>query len=51
MTAADGPTAAEPTWDERYLAAPALWSGHANDVLVAEASALPPGTALDVGCG
>ena len=50
-TSSDAANPPEPTWDERYLAAPALWSGHANDELVTEASALPPGTALDVGCG
>ncbi len=38
-------------WDERYRAAPALWSGNPNPTLVAEASALPPGRALDVGAG
>jgi SAM-dependent methyltransferase len=38
-------------WEERYRSAPSLWSGHANAVLVAEVSDLPPGTALDAGCG
>ncbi|MGY1623090.1 SAM-dependent methyltransferase [Geodermatophilus sp. SYSU D00965] len=39
------------SWEERYRAAPSLWSGRANDVLVAEAADLTPGRALDVGCG
>ncbi|MBV2354108.1 class I SAM-dependent methyltransferase [Streptomyces sp. J2-1] len=38
-------------WDERYRAQDRLFSGGANGVLVAEVSALPPGRALDVGCG
>ena len=38
-------------WEERYRSAPTLWSGHANAQLVAEAAGLPPGTALDAGCG
>jgi SAM-dependent methyltransferase len=38
-------------WDERYRSAPALWSGNANEVVMAEADDLPPGRALDVGCG
>ena len=38
-------------WDERYLSRPALWSGRPNAVLVTEAADLPPGRALDAGCG
>ena len=38
-------------WDERYRAAPQVWSGQPNPQLVAEAGDLPPGRALDVGCG
>jgi SAM-dependent methyltransferase len=38
-------------WDERYRSAPALWSGRPNAVLVAEATELPPGAALDAGAG
>lgn len=38
-------------WDERYRSAPALWSGHPNTQLVAEAAALPAGRALDAGAG
>lgn len=38
-------------WDERYSAEAQVWSGNPNAQLVAEASALTPGTALDVGCG
>jgi len=39
------------SWEERYRDAPALWSGRVNPPLVAEATDLPPGRALDVGCG
>ena len=38
-------------WDERYASQPALWSGNANAVVVAEATPLRPGRALDVGSG
>ena len=38
-------------WEERYASAESIWSGHPNAQLVAEASRLTPGTALDVGCG
>jgi SAM-dependent methyltransferase len=43
------PDAAE--WDERYGAADRIWSGEPNGALVAEVTGLPPGRALDVGCG
>ena len=38
-------------WDERYAAAPQLWSGAPNQALVAAVENLAPGRALDVGCG
>lgn len=38
-------------WDERYAGEGQMWSGQPNPQLVAEASRLTPGTALDVGCG
>jgi 2-polyprenyl-3-methyl-5-hydroxy-6-metoxy-1,4-benzoquinol methylase len=38
-------------WDERYSTDEQMWSGNPNSQLVAEASKLTPGTALDVGCG
>lgn len=38
-------------WDEHYRQADQVWSGAPNDALVAEASGLPPGRALDIGCG
>lgn len=41
----------ETFWDERYSGANAVWSGNPNPQLVAEASGLAPGRALDVGCG
>ena len=40
-----------PSWEERYSGDQKMWSGNPNPQLVAEASALTPGTALDVGCG
>ncbi|KAA0022234.1 class I SAM-dependent methyltransferase [Antrihabitans cavernicola] len=38
-------------WDDRYGSQPAIWSGKPNVNLVAEASDLAPGTALEVGSG
>ncbi|MCC3761794.1 methyltransferase domain-containing protein [Glycomyces sp. TRM65418] len=38
-------------WDERYGSRDQLFSGAPNGVLVAETADLPPGRALDVGCG
>jgi SAM-dependent methyltransferase len=38
-------------WDERYRSREMLFSGSPNGVLVTEAAGLPPGRALDVGCG
>ncbi len=39
------------TYDELYRSAPEVWSGRPNRQLVVEAGDLPPGTALDAGCG
>jgi thioredoxin reductase len=41
----------EQAWDERYQSRPEIWTGDPNRVLVAEAAALPPGTAFDAGAG
>ncbi|MEV4165856.1 bifunctional NAD(P)/FAD-dependent oxidoreductase/class I SAM-dependent methyltransferase [Nonomuraea dietziae] len=38
-------------WDGRYAASDMIWSGNPNAALVREAADLPPGTALDLGCG
>jgi SAM-dependent methyltransferase len=38
-------------WDERYGSRDQLFSGLPNGVLVTEVADLPPGRALDVGCG
>lgn len=40
-----------PSWEERYAGDGTVWSGDPNPQLVAEASAMTPGRALDVGCG
>ena len=39
------------TWDQRYTSAERVWSGQPNGALVTETTGLPPGRALDVGCG
>jgi SAM-dependent methyltransferase len=38
-------------WDERYGSAAQIWSGNPNPRLVEHVADLPPGDALDVGCG
>ncbi|GAA1010512.1 hypothetical protein Aple_029040 [Acrocarpospora pleiomorpha] len=38
-------------WDEMYRSRDQIFSGNPNDVLVTETDDLPPGQALDVGCG
>lgn len=38
-------------WNERYSGHEQVWSGHVNAVLATEVDRLPPGRALDVGCG
>jgi 2-polyprenyl-3-methyl-5-hydroxy-6-metoxy-1,4-benzoquinol methylase len=41
----------EQEWNERYAGSNQIWSGQPNQALVTEVSQLPPGRALDVGCG
>lgn len=41
----------EAYWEEKYRARDAIWSGNPNPQLVAELADLPPGTALEAGCG
>jgi SAM-dependent methyltransferase len=41
----------EESFEQRYRATDALWSGRPNAQLVREAADLPPGRALDIGCG
>lgn len=38
-------------WDERYAATDLLWSAEPNRFLVEQVAGLPPGRALDLGCG
>lgn len=38
-------------WDDRYGSRAQLFSGDPNGVLVTELADLPPGQALDAGCG
>lgn len=38
-------------WDARYQEKDRLWSGNPNAMLLEYASDIPPGVALDVGCG
>lgn len=41
----------EQYWDDRYGQSERMWSGQPNSALVREISDLPPGHALDLGCG
>ncbi|MDG4800383.1 class I SAM-dependent methyltransferase [Micromonospora sp. WMMD980] len=49
----DPPADTDPAefWDGRYGQSDRIWSGRVNPVLAEVAGALPPGTALDLGCG
>jgi SAM-dependent methyltransferase len=38
-------------WQNRYAERKQVWSGNANAALVATVTGLPPGRALDLGCG
>jgi SAM-dependent methyltransferase len=42
---------AERFWEEHYLGHERVWSGRPNPVLVDVVGPLPPGMALDLGCG
>jgi SAM-dependent methyltransferase len=42
---------AEQYWESRYRDEGRVWSGRPNPLLVREVEQLPPGTALDLGCG
>lgn len=44
-------TDARATWEEHYRAKPQVWSGRVNTHLAEIAGQLPPGRALDLGCG
>ncbi|MET7400719.1 methyltransferase domain-containing protein [Dactylosporangium sp. NPDC005572] len=41
----------EDYWEQRYRSRGTLWSGRPNAHLVSDVAGLPPGAALDVGCG
>ena len=47
----DETAANEARWDARYGEREQIWSGNVNAALVSEIADLPPGRALDVGCG
>ncbi|GCE51422.1 thioredoxin reductase [Thermosporothrix hazakensis] len=47
----DGRDQTEQFWEEFYRKQEQVWSGRANPVLVDIVESLPPGTALDLGCG
>ncbi len=50
-SAGELPVMDEAFWNARYREADAIWSGRPNPQLISEATDLPPGSALDVGCG
>ena len=45
------PVDAQQVWEERYAESDRIWSGRPNDRLVELVADLPPGRALDLGCG
>ncbi|NEY35171.1 methyltransferase domain-containing protein [Streptomyces sp. PRKS01-65] len=49
----DTPAPSRPAdfWEARYREAGRVWSGRPNALLEREAAGLPPGSALDLGCG
>ncbi|WP_380168086.1 class I SAM-dependent methyltransferase [Jannaschia sp. R86511] len=49
-TAAEGDTDTT-YWEARYAEQDRVWSGRPNDLLVREVADLPPGAALEIGCG
>lgn len=51
MSAGHGTTETEQFWEEMYRERPRRWSGRPNAVLVEVVDPLPPGHALDLGCG
>jgi SAM-dependent methyltransferase len=38
-------------WDDRYRESERIWSGDPNAALIREVTGLPPGRALELGCG
>ncbi|MDQ1319900.1 MAG: hypothetical protein QG655_1143 [Actinomycetota bacterium] len=42
---------AQQMWEQRYAESDRIWSGRPNSRLVEAVTGLPPGTALDLGCG
>ena len=42
---------AQQMWEQRYAESDRIWSGRPNARLVEAVTGLPPGTALDLGCG
>ncbi|MGG7308934.1 class I SAM-dependent methyltransferase [Curtobacterium sp. AB451] len=50
-SAASASGSARTWWEARYAEHDGIWSGQVNAVLADVASSLPPGRALDLGCG
>ncbi|UQX01101.1 class I SAM-dependent methyltransferase [Streptomyces sp. RerS4] len=48
---AEHPEGGREWWNDRYRESGRIWSGAPNAALVREVSELPPGRALDLGCG
>ncbi|MDT5015030.1 MAG: hypothetical protein QOD39_1190 [Mycobacterium sp.] len=42
---------AQQTWEDHYAERGRVWSGRANTRLAEQAASMPPGRALDLGCG
>ena len=51
LRARSRPSGVEHEWDRRYAEEERMWSANPNGTMVAETTALTPGSALDVGAG
>lgn len=51
MTSDEGAGSESQFWEDFYQQRSQIWTGQPNELLVGEAKLLPPGRALDLGCG
>lgn len=51
MTGGDSAVSESQFWEDFYQQRSQIWTGQPNELLVGETESLPPGRALDLGCG